>query len=67
MDVDVPPNSSEDDRMYQFMDNYNEWDKSLNTAGVNDMGSSYTFTADNVSDSTNESIKSDFWIGKRQS
>ena len=23
----VPPDSNEDDRMHQFMDNYDEWDK----------------------------------------
>ena len=45
------------------MDNYDEWDKLPNTFSVNDMGSSHTFTADNTDDSTNEFIKSDFWIG----
>ena len=65
VDVFVPPDSSEDDRMYQFMDNYNKWDKLPNTAGVNDMGSFHTFTADDTSNSTNKSIKSDFWDGKR--
>ena len=67
MDVYVPPDSSENDRIYQFMDNYDKWGKSPNTAGVNDMGSSHTFTVDNTSDSTNESIKLKFWIGKHQS
>ena len=67
LDAYVPPDSSEDDRMYQCMDNYDKWDKSPNTAGVNDMGSSHTYTGDDTSDSTNESIKSNFWIGERQS
>ena len=49
------------------MDDNNEWDKLTNTAGVNDMESSHTFTADDTSDSTNESIKSDFWFGECQS
>ena len=49
------------------MDNYDKWDELPNTAGVDDMGSSYTFTADDTSDSINESIKSNFWIGEHQS
>ena len=67
IDAYMPPDSSEDDGMYQFMDNYDEWGKLLNTAGVNDIGSSHTFTADNKSDSTNDYIKLDFWIGECQS
>ena len=63
----VPHNSNEDDEIYQFMDNYDKWDKLPNTAGINDMGGFHTFTADKISDSTNESIKLDFGIGKRQS
>ena len=65
-DAYVPPDSNEDDRMYQCMDNYNKWDKSPNTAGVNDIGSSYTSTAV-TSGSANKLIKSDFWIFERQS
>ena len=53
----MPPDSSEDDGRYQFMDNYDKWDKSPITAGVNDMGSSHIFAVDNTSNSTNESIK----------
>ena len=67
MDVRVSRDSSEDDGMYQFMDNYNEWDESPNTLSVNDMGSYHSFTAVNTSDSTNESIKSDFRISECQS
>ena len=67
VDAYVPPNSSEDGGIHQFMDNHNKWEESLNTAGVNDMGSSYTLTTDNTNNSTNESIKSDFGIRKRQS
>ena len=67
IDAYVPPDSSEDDRMYQFMDNYDKCDKSPNTAVANDMGSFHTFTAYDASDTTNESIKSDFLISKRQS
>ena len=66
IDAYVPPDSSEDNEMYQFMDNYNEWDKSPNTAGVNDMGISHPFMTDNASNSINESIESGFGIGKRQ-
>ena len=60
VDAYVPPDSNENDRTFQFMDNYDKWDESPNKAGVDDMGSSHIFTADNTSDSTNESIKSDF-------
>ena len=60
----MPPDSNKDDGMYQFMDNYNKWDKSPNTFSVNDMESSHTFTAVDTNDSTNGSIKSDFWIGE---
>ena len=67
IDAYVPPDTNEDNEMYQFMDNYNEWDKSPNTAGVNDMGISHTFTAVDTNDSTNESIKSDSRISERQS
>ena len=67
IDAYMPPDSNEDNEMYQFMDNYDKWDKSLNTVGVNDTGSSHTFTSDNTSDSTDEYIKSDFWIEERQS
>ena len=66
IDASVPPNSSEDDGMYQFTDNYDKWDELTNTFSTNDMGSSHTFTADYTSDSTSESIKSDFRIAKRQ-
>ena len=61
----MSPDSSKDDGMYKFMDSYDKWDESPNTAGVDDMESSHKFTADYSSDSTNESIKSDFWIGER--
>ena len=67
VDAYVPPDSIEDDGRYQSMDNYNEWDKLLDTADVNDMGSFRTFTADNPRDYTNESTKSDIWIGECQS
>ena len=67
VDAYTPPDSSEDDRMYQLIDNYNKWDKSLNKVGVNNMGSSHIFTTDSTSDSTNDTVKSDFWISKRQS
>ena len=63
----VPPDSNEDDRLYQFMDNYDKWDASTNTFSANDMGSSHTFMTVYTNDSTNESIKSDFWIGESQS
>ena len=49
--------------MYQFMDDYNKWDESPNTAGVDDIGSSHIFTTV-TSGSLNKSIKSDFWIGE---
>ena len=67
IDAYVPPGSNEYNRMYQFMNNYNKWDELPNTADVNDMGSSHTFTVDNTSDYSNESIDSDCLIGKRQS
>ena len=67
IDAYLPPDINQDERMYQFMDNYNKWDESPNTFSVNDMGSSHTFTAADTNDSTNESIKLDFRIGKRQS
>ena len=67
IDAYMPPDSNEDEGMYQFMDNYNEWDEPPNTISVNDMESSHTFTADNTSGSANESIKSDFGISKHQS
>ena len=67
IDAYVPPDINENDGMYQFMDNYNEWDESPNTLSVNDMGSYHSFTAVNTSDSTNESIKSDFRISECQS
>ena len=58
----------QDEGLYQFVDNYDKWDNLPNTAGVNnDMGSSHTFTTVNTSGYANESIKSDFWICKRQS
>ena len=60
----IPPDSNEDDRLYQFVDNYKEWDKSTNSFSANDMGSSHTFTAADTNESTNESIKSDYRIGK---
>ena len=41
------------------MDNYDKWDESPNTAGVDDMGSSHSYTTI-TSGSANESIKSDF-------
>ena len=66
IDAYVPPDSNEDDRLYQFMDNCNKWDKSMNTFSANNMGSSHTFTAADTNDSTNESIKSEFGIYKRQ-
>ena len=40
-----------------FLDNYDKWNKSPNTNSVNNI----------TNDSANESIKSDFWIGKHQS
>ena len=67
VDTFVPPDSIEDNRMYQFMDSYNKWDKLLNTAGVDDIGSFYTFMTNNTSNSADKSIKSDFGIGERQS
>ena len=67
IDTYVPPDSNEDDGLHQFMDNYNKWDKSTNTFSANIMGSFHTFTVAHTKDSTNESIKSDFGIGKRQS
>ena len=67
IDTYVPPDSNEDDGMYQFMDNYVKWDKSTNTFSANDMGRSHTFMAVDTNDSTNESIKLDSCIGKRQS
>lgn len=66
--MDVVSDSIEDDGLCQFMDNYNKWDDSPNTAVVDhDMESSHTFTTVNTSGSTNESIKLDFGISKRQS
>ena len=44
VDAYVPPDNNEDDGMYQFMDNYDKWDDLPNTAGVDDTGSSHTFT-----------------------
>ena len=67
IDACVPPDSNEDDEMYQFIENYDKWDEPPNTDGVNGMGSFHTFTAKNTSDSTNESIKSGVLIGNRQS
>ena len=45
VDAYVPPDSSEDDKMYQFMDNYDKWGELPNTAGANDMESFNKFTA----------------------
>ena len=44
IDTYVPPDRNEDDGLYQFMDNYDECDKSTNTFSANDMESSHTFT-----------------------
>ena len=50
------------------MENYDKWDDLPNTASIdNDMENSHTFTTVNTSGSTNENIKSDFWIGAHQS
>ena len=67
IDSYTPPDSNIYDGLYQFMDNYNKWDKLTNTFSANDMGSSHIFTAVDTNDSTKESIKSDFWIDERQS
>ena len=67
IDAYVPPDSNEDDRLYQFMDNYDEWDELTTTFSANDMGSSHTFTAVDINDSTNESVKLDFPLGESQS
>ena len=67
IDAYVPPDSNEDEELYQFTDNYDKWGESTNIFSANDIGSSHTFTAVDTNDSTNEYIKSDFWIGKRQS
>ena len=67
IDMYVPPDINEVDGLYQFMDNYDRWAESTHTFSANDMGRSHTFTAVDTNDSTNESIKSDFWISKRQS
>ena len=40
-----------------FFDSFDNWIESANTDGDDDV----------TNDSTDESIKSDFWIGKRQS
>ena len=65
--VDVSSDIIEEDGLYEFMDKYVKWDDSPNTAVVgNDTGSSHIFTAINTSGSVNKSIKSDFWISKRQ-
>ena len=40
-----------------FLDSFDDWSKSANTNSDDDA----------TNDSTNESIKSDFWIGKLQS
>ena len=40
-----------------FLDSFDDQNKSANTDGDDDI----------TNDSTNESIKSDFWIGERQS
>ena len=66
--VDVASDTIQEDRIYKFMDNYDKWDNPPNTAVVGiDTGSSHTFTVVNASGSVNESIKSNFWICKRQS
>ena len=64
----APSDIIDKDGLYQFMDNYDKWDDSLNTTGVNNyMGISHTITTINTSGSANKSIKSDFGIGERQS
>ena len=66
--MDVASDTIQEDGLYKFMDNYDKWNNSPDTAIVGiDTGSSHTFTAVNTSGFTNKSIKSDFWIGKRQS
>ena len=65
--VGVASDIIEEDGLYKFMENYDKWDNLPNIAVANnDTGSSHTFTAVNTSGSVNESIKSYFWIGKRQ-
>ena len=41
IDAYLPTDSNEDDRMYQFWDNYDKWDKAPNTISVNDIGRFY--------------------------
>ena len=66
--INVLSDTIQDDILYQLMDNYDKWDNFPNTTAVNnDAGVSYTFTTVSASGSANKSIKSDFWIGKRQS
>ena len=66
--MDVVPDIIKEDGLYHFMDKYDEWDDSPNTAVVdNDTESFHTFTAVNTSGSIKEAIKSAFGIGKRQS
>ena len=67
IDTYVSPDRNKDDGLYQFMDNYDKWAESTYTFSANDMGSFHTFMAVDTNDSTNESIKSDFWTGKCQS
>ena len=67
IDTYFPPDSNQDDRLYQLMDYYVKRAESSYTFSTNDMESSHTFTAVDTNDSTNESIKSGFRIGKRQS
>ena len=54
----------EKDGFYQFMDQYDKWDTTPYTpVADNNMGSSHT----SKSELGNKSIKSDFYIGERQS
>ena len=67
IDTYVSPESKQDDGLYQFMYNYDEWAESTYTFSGNDIGSSNTFTVVDTNYSTNKSIKSDFRISERQS
>ena len=57
----------EEDRFYQYMDQYDKYDNTPYTPVTNgDMESSHPFTLSNTNKFGNKSIKSDFCIDKRQ-